>query len=116
MDVALGQHRKNSSQLAVAHEGLTTHNRHVQRPVTIDQRHETRHQLVALVVRKAAQRDTAAKMVVTICVTAGTPKRTFSCDFDGDVRAVARKDAAPGLYDLAGANVCRHVAAYYLLY
>ena len=62
-------------------------------------------------VGEAAKRDTtAAKMIVTIRVAAGAPKRTFSCDFDGEVRAVAREDAAPGLYDLARANVCRHVS------
>jgi hypothetical protein len=116
VDAAVGEHRQNLSKLAIPHERLTADNRHVERAMAVNERHEARHQLVAFVVRQAAQRDVAAKMIVTIRVAARTTKRTFSCDFDGNVRAVARKDAAPGLNDLARANVSRHVAAYYLLY
>src|SRR5262245_5163375 len=81
----------------------------------IDERHEARNQFVALVVCKPAKSDAAPKMIVAIRVAARTAERTFARDFDGEVRAVTRKDAAPGLHDLARSNVCRHVAAYYLL-
>ena len=81
----------------------------MKRAVAIDHLEHAVDEFLALVIGKAAQRDAAAKMIVAIRVSAGATKRTFSCDFDGQVRAVARKDAAPGLNDLARANVSRHV-------
>src|SRR6185295_5528743 len=54
-------------------------------------------------------------MIVAVRVTARAAQRTLARDFDRDVRAVARKNAAPGLNDLARADVACHSVVYYLL-
>ena len=109
MNLARGKLRQDLSELAVANQRFTTDDRHVERPVAIDERHEALHELVALVVVQASQRDVAAEMIVAVGVAAGTTERTLARDLDRDVRAVARKDAAPCLNDFARANVSRHV-------
>ena len=98
------QLRQNLVKLAIADERLTADNRHVERTMAIDEGHEARDQLVALVVGEAAQRHATAKVIVAVGVTSGTTQRTFARDLDRDVRAVARKDAAPSLDDFSSAN------------
>jgi hypothetical protein len=55
VNLALGKLRQDLAELAEAHERFAADDRYVQRPVTIDQRHEARNQLVAFVVGEAAQ-------------------------------------------------------------
>src|SRR5436190_3985244 len=115
MDLSLRELRKDLSELPIAHERLAADNRHVQRAMAVDERHEARHQLVALVVSQPAQRHVAAKMIVAVGVASGASQRALFGNLDRDVRAVARKNAAPCLNQLASVDVARHSAAYYLL-
>ena len=104
VDLPFRQLRQNLVKLAIADERLSADNRHVERSMAIDKCHEARDQLVALVVGEAAQRHATAKVIVAVGVASGTSQRTFARDLDRDVRAVARKDAAPSLDDFSSAN------------
>src|SRR4029453_12435469 len=100
MDSALRELRKNLSKVAIADEWFAPDNRHVNRAMPIDERHEPLDELVTLVVVEPAQRDVAAKMLVAVRVAAGATKRALARDLDRDVRAIAGKDAAPCMEDI----------------
>src|SRR5687767_14504153 len=110
MYVSCSELRQNLIQLTIAHQRLAADDRDVQRPMMIDERHESRHQFVAFVIGETAQRDVAAEVLVAIGVAARTAQRTFLGDLDRQVRTIAREDPAPGLDQLASANgVSAHV-------
>ena len=95
VDAALRQQRQQRVQLAVADERLAADDRHVKRPVPIDQVDHAVDQLLTLEVAHLAQREVAAEMIVAIGVAAGAVQRAFARDFDRQRRRVPASGSDP---------------------
>src|SRR5262245_53888363 len=57
---------------------------------TVDER-------IATQIAQPAQGDAAAEVIVAVGVTPRTPKRTLTCDFDGEERTVPSQQQTPGI-------------------
>ena len=104
VDAACRQLGEDLAEFLEADERLAADDRQVERFVVIDQRHEARDELVALVVADAAQGDLTTEVFVAVCVAARAPERALLGDLDGDVRPVSGQDAAPRSNDFLGGD------------
>src|SRR5437016_11594553 len=82
VNVTAGQLRENRSELAKPDQRFAADDRYVQRPLSIDQGEHAVNQLLAFEVADFAECDVAAEMIVAVGVTARTPQRTFTRDFN----------------------------------
>ena len=99
MDVARRQRRENGVELAISDERLAANDGHVKRIPRVDEADESLDELVAAVIREAAQGDVAAEVRVTERITAWAPQRAFPRDLDRQVGLPSSQDAAPRLHD-----------------
>src|SRR4029079_10376853 len=101
VDIARGQCRENGVELAISDERLAANDGHVKRFLRVDEAYESLDELVAAVIREAAQCDIAAKGRVTERVAAWAPQRALARDLDRQVGLPSSQDAAPCLHDAA---------------
>ena len=101
---SFGHLRQDRVEFLVSDQRLASHDRDVQRPEAIDERHESRDQLVAFVIGQPSERDVATEMLIAVGVATRTSQRALLRDLDRDVRAVSSKNAAPSLDHLVGSN------------
>ncbi len=79
----------------IAHQRFAADDRHVQRPVPIDEGEHVVDQFLSLEVAHLAQRDLAAEMFVAVGVAAGAAQRALACDFDRQRGLCTRRESFP---------------------
>ena len=83
-------------QLAITHQRVASHQRHMQRAMLVDQAEGSLHQVAALEVRQLTERDAwNAQMRVFIGIAARTAQRTLARKLDGDRGSPARIKCCP---------------------
>ena len=95
VDAALGHPRQNLVQLAIADQRLAAHDRHVQRPIPVEQREHAVDELLALEILQLAQLDVAAEVIVAVRVAARTRERALASNFDRQIWLITAKDPSP---------------------
>ena len=95
VNVAGRQKRQNRIQLAIAHERLAADDRDVERPMTIDERHDAVDERLPFEIADFPEREIAAEVIVAVGIATGAAQRALTGDFDRQKRAVPREDAAP---------------------
>ena len=99
VDAALRQDRQQRVQFAVAHERFAADDRHVERPLPVDDPEHAVDQLLPLEVADLAQRDVAAEVVVAVGVASGALQRALAGDFERQRRCVSGQDPSPRAQD-----------------
>src|SRR5450631_1408400 len=98
MNTALLEPREKHLQLAVAHQGVATHQGEVDRLLAIDDGEDAADQVVAFVIGQLAQVHPAgAQMFRLVRVTTGAPQGALAGDFDGECWLLASENAGPGV-------------------
>src|SRR6185503_17164171 len=82
MDVARRKLRQDAVEFPIANERLAADDRDVQRPAHVDEAHEPIYELVATIVREAAERDVAAEMRLAVRITTWAPQGALARDLD----------------------------------
>ena len=95
VDAHVRELRQKFVQLAIPDERFAADDGEVKSAVLAHEPQDFGDQRFALVVRDLAQVDVAAEMIGPVGIAAGAAQRTFSRNLDGQVRGVARQDAAP---------------------
>ena len=82
VDASFGHPRQNLVEFLVSDQRLASHDRDMQRPEAIDERHESRDQLIAFVIGQPSERDFATEVLIAVGVATRTSQRALLRDLD----------------------------------